>query len=346
PARARSRRPAGQAGRACGRGRHRWRARGSRRPFAPPDHGRSHPRRRRRRARRRHRAVLGGADPGRGRVPPRAARGHVPVRLPQGGRDVAPVAPGGRLQHGPQPAHEDTSRAVSTVFVISITTFTADGALDEAALRAHLRRMADGGVGVYVAGSGSGEGYSLSAAERDRVFEITADELSGRTPARAMGVEPRSAAEMLALAAAAKAAGLDAVQVYSLDLGHGHLPSPGEVERYLRTVLDGADVPLVVSTHQSAGYRIDPVLLAALVADYPHLVGVNCTHADLAYLTAVIDAASGRDVHVGGPAQALTALALGATGYLTSEANLSPALCRQVVDAFDDGDLRRAADSY
>ncbi|HZQ57069.1 MAG TPA: dihydrodipicolinate synthase family protein [Acidimicrobiales bacterium] len=235
---------------------------------------------------------------------------------------------------------------MSTVFVISITTFTADGALDEAALRAHLRRMADGGVGVYVAGSGSGEGYSLSAAERDRVFEITADELSGRTPARAMGVEPRSAAEMLALAAAAKAAGLDAVQVYSLDLGHGHLPSPGEVERYLRTVLDGADVPLVVSTHQSAGYRIDPVLLAALVADYPHLVGVNCTHADLAYLTAVIDAASGRDVHVGGPAQALTALALGATGYLTSEANLSPALCRQVVDAFDDGDLRRAADSY
>jgi len=235
---------------------------------------------------------------------------------------------------------------VSTVFVISITTFTADGGLDEAALRAHLRRMADGGVGVYVAGSGSGEGYSLSAAERDRVFEITAEELSGRTPARAMGVEPRSAAEMLALAAAAKAAGLDAVQVYSLDLGHGHLPSPGEVERYLRTVLDGADVPLVVSTHQSAGYRIDPVLLAALVADYPHLVGVNCTHADLAYLTAVIDAASGRDVHVGGPAQALTAMALGATGYLTSEANLSPALCRQVVDAFDDGDLRRAAASY
>jgi len=235
---------------------------------------------------------------------------------------------------------------VSTVFVISITTFTADGGLDEAALRAHLRRMADGGVGVYVAGSGSGEGYSLSAAERDRVFEITAEELSGRTPARAMGVEPRSAAEMLALAAAAKAAGLDAVQVYSLDLGHGHLPSPGEVERYLRTVLDGADVPLVVSTHQSAGYRIDPVLLAALVADYPHLVGVNCTHADLAYLIAVIDAASGRDVHVGGPAQALTAMALGATGYLTSEANLSPALCRQVVDAFDDGDLRRAAASY
>jgi len=49
---------------------------------------------------------------------------------------------------------------------------------------------------------------------------------------------------------------------------------------------------------------------------------------------------------VGGPAQALSAMALGATGYLTSEANLSPVLCRQVVDGFAGGDLRLAASSY
>jgi len=235
---------------------------------------------------------------------------------------------------------------VNTVFVISITPFTADGALDEPALRGHLRRMAAAGVGAYVAGSGSGEGYSLTPGERDRVFEIAAEELSGRVPARAMGVEPRSAAEMVALAAAAAKAGMDAVQVYSLDLGHGHLPSPTEVERYLRDVLEAADVPLVLSTHQSAGYRVDPSLLSVLASEYPHLAGVNCTHADLGYLASVIDAAAGREVHVGGPAQALSAMALGATGYLTSEANLSPALCKQVVDAYADADLHAAATSY
>jgi 4-hydroxy-tetrahydrodipicolinate synthase len=206
--------------------------------------------------------------------------------------------------------------------------------------------MAAAGVGVYVGGSGSGEGYSLSTAERDRVFEVAAEELSGRVPARAMGVEPRSAAEMVELATAAAKAGLDAVQVYSLDLGHGHLPSPREVERYLREVLGTVDGPLVVSTHQAAGYRIEVDLLASLLTDHPHVIGVNCTHADLGYLAAVIDAAGGRDVHVGGPAQALTAMALGATGYLASEANLSPALCRQVVDAFDAGDLDGAAGCF
>jgi 4-hydroxy-tetrahydrodipicolinate synthase len=235
---------------------------------------------------------------------------------------------------------------VNTVFVISITPFGEGGELDERALRAHFRRMAAAGVGVYVAGSGSGEGYSLSRAERDRVFALAAEELSGRVPARAMGVEPRSAAEMIELATAAQKAGLDAVQVYSLDLGHGHISSGREVERYLRDVLGSVDVPLVVSTHQSAGYRIEPALLSSLRAEYPHLAGINCTHADLGYLAAVIDAAAGRDVHVGGPAQALTAMALGATGYLTSEANLSPARCRQVVDAFAAGDLALAASSF
>jgi 4-hydroxy-tetrahydrodipicolinate synthase len=235
---------------------------------------------------------------------------------------------------------------MNTAFVISITPFLADGALDEPGLRAHLRRMASAGVGVYVGGSGSGEGYSLSSGERDRVFEIAVEELSGRVPARAMGVEPRSAAEMVELASAAAKAGVDAVQVYSLDLGHGHLPSPGEVEQYLRDVFESVEVPLVVSTHQAAGYRVEPDLLASLLAEYPHIVGVNCTHPDLGYLASVVDAAGARDVHVGGPAQALSAMALGATGYLTSEANLSPALCRRVADAFAAGDLGRAAAAY
>ena len=50
---------------------------------------------------------------------------------------------------------------------------------------------------------------------------------------------------------------------------------------------------------------------------FDHVVGVNCSHADLAYLTAIVDAVGDRvEVHVGGPLQALAALALGANGFL------------------------------
>ena len=231
-----------------------------------------------------------------------------------------------------------------STFVISLTPFTEDGALDEAGLRAHLQRLAAAGIGVYLAGSGSGEGYTLSRDERRRVLEIGAEVLAGRVPVRAMGVEPRTAAEVVTLAQDAVTAGLDATQVYSLDLGHGYRPTADEQRTYLRTVLDGAPGDLVISTHQSVGYHYEPALLDELLTEYPRVVGVNVTHRDLVYVSQVVDAVNGRvDVHVGGPMHALGATALGATGYLSSEGNLAPQLCVSLVERIDAGDHDGAA---
>jgi 4-hydroxy-tetrahydrodipicolinate synthase len=231
-----------------------------------------------------------------------------------------------------------------STFVISLTPFTEAGALDDDGLRAHLRRLRDSGIGVYLAGSGSGEGYTLSRAERRRVLEIGAGELAGHVPVRAMGVEPRTAAEVVELAEDAVTAGVEATQVYSLDLGHGYLPTDDEQRTYLRTVLDHAPGDLVVSTHQSVGYHYEPALLDELLSTYPRIVGVNVTHRDLVYVAEVVDAVRGRvDVHVGGPLHALGATALGATGYLSSEGNLAPRLCVALIDAVERGDRDRAA---
>lgn len=223
----------------------------------------------------------------------------------------------------------------ASTFVISITPFQGDGALDLGATRAHLQRMAEGGVGVYLGGGGSGEGYVLTPAESRRLLEVGVEELSGRVPVRAMGTEPRTAAEMISFVRSVSDLGLDAVQVYSLDQGHGHRPTPAEVRRYFRDVLDAVAVPVVLSTHQSVGYQVPVPLLVELADTYPHLIGVNCSHQDLGYLAGIVDALADRlTVHVGGPHLGLTALALGATGFLTSEANLAPRLCAGVVHAF------------
>jgi 4-hydroxy-tetrahydrodipicolinate synthase len=231
-----------------------------------------------------------------------------------------------------------------STFVISLTPFTEDGALDEPGLRAHLRRLRTSGIGVYLAGSGSGEGYTLSRAERRRVLEIGAEELGGAVPVRAMGVEPRTAAEVIELAEDARAAGVDATQIYSLDLGHGYLPTADEQQTYLRTVLDRAPGDLVVSTHQSVGYHYETALIGDLLSEYPSVIGVNVTHRDLVYVAEVVNAVAGRvDVHVGGPLHALGATALGATGYLSSEGNLAPLLCVALVDRLDADDRDGAA---
>jgi 4-hydroxy-tetrahydrodipicolinate synthase len=237
-------------------------------------------------------------------------------------------------------------RAPST-FVISITPFAADGALDESGLRGHLARMRAAGVGVYLGGSGSGEGYTLSTDELVRVLEIGVDELHGHVPVRAMGVEPRTAAQMIELGRVVEQAGVDAMQVYSLDPGHGNQPTSAELEHYLRTVLDAVRVPVVLSSHQSVGYLVPPELLGTLVGEYDHVIGVNATSPDVTYLERVLDAVDGRaDVHVGGPMLALTCLGLGGQGYLSSDANLVPRLCASVITAFAADDLDAALHAY
>lgn len=222
-------------------------------------------------------------------------------------------------------------------FAISITPFTPSGAVDEAALRRHLRRLADGGVGVYVGGGGSGEGYVLSPAEMRTVLDVAVSELGGRV--RAMGVEPRTAASMIEFIDEAGSAGVEAAQVYSLDVGHGHHPTEAELSEYFTSVLASTSLPCVISSHQSVGYRLPVRLLASLAERFPHVVGVNCSHPDLGYLAGVIDAVGVRcPVYVGGPGQALACLALGGRGFLSSEANLAPALCASVGQAYEAGD--------
>jgi len=235
----------------------------------------------------------------------------------------------GTVIAGPRPA---------SVFAVSITPFDVDGQIDEAAFRKHLQRMVAAGIGVYVGGGGSGEGFVLTPSERRRILDIAAEELSGNVPFRSMGVEARSAEEMIDYARVAQSVGVDAAQIYSLDLGHGHLPTQGEILRYLTDVLSAVTVPCVLSTHQSVGYRISVDSIVRVVDRFDHVVGVNSSHADLAYLAAIIDAVGDKvDTHVGGPLQALTALALGANGFLSSEANLAPRLCSSVVAAYEQG---------
>ena len=236
---------------------------------------------------------------------------------------------------------------VPGAFVISITPFGPDGTLDDDALAAHLRRLGAAGLGVYVAGGGSGEAYSMSPDEIRRVLTVAAAELKGVVPVRGMGVEPRRADDMVRFAAMAAEAGLDAVQIYSLELGHGERAVDREIRRYYDDVLSAVELPVVLSTHMSVGYLLPVRLVADLVASYDGIVGVNCTSPDMAYVRALIDATEPAvPVHVGVPGQAFLTWAAGGSGFLTSEANLLPQTAALVVDRYRAGDLAGAFALY
>jgi 4-hydroxy-tetrahydrodipicolinate synthase len=95
------------------------------------------------------------------------------------------------------------------------------------------------------------------------------------------------------------------------------------------------------------GYNIPIEMLERLAGDYDHLIGVNLTTPDLLHLTEAIARLRPRlELHVGGPMNTLTALALGANGFLSSEAAIAPRLCQSVIAFWADGQLEDAFEAY
>lgn len=225
-----------------------------------------------------------------------------------------------------------------STFCCSITPFDAKGRLDEEAAEAHFARIAAAGVNLYVGGSSPGEGYSLSEEEVTRLQEIAVKAAGGKVQVRAMGVEPRHAEEMVAFLRRAADAGVDACQIYSLDMGHGLKPQPPELESYFRAALDACPVPAILSSHAFAGYNPSTDLLCRLSDDYPKLIGVNLTTPDLTHLTDSIEKLCPRlEIHVGGPMNTPVVLGLGGNGFLSSEASLCPKLAGNVISHFKAG---------
>lgn len=228
-------------------------------------------------------------------------------------------------------------------FGMAATPFKADGSLDEDSLRLHLQHLVASGCGVYLGSGGSGEGHSLSVPERARLYAIGVEVCKGRVPVCANPPEQRTAQAMIETFRTAAEAGVDMVQIYQVDGGHGMRPTPRELERYLRTVLDAVNHPTALSVHFYSGYLPSAAMLAGLCRDYPQIRAMNAIGVPIGYHVELIDTLGPDiDIYVG-TRQILEGFPLGAAGYMAAEPNIAPYLCRAIVEHYVAGDIRACA---
>src|SRR5688500_1653009 len=98
------------------------------------------------------------------------------------------------------------------ILPVLATAFTADGALDEAGCRAIVRyNLAAGAHGIVTLGHAS-EFASLSDRERERVIDLTIDEVGGRVPV-IIGTAGTSTEVAILFARYARDAGADGLMV-------------------------------------------------------------------------------------------------------------------------------------
>lgn len=235
------------------------------------------------------------------------------------------------------------------IFSMSITPFSKSGGLDEGALRAHLRFMAGANVGVFLGSYGSGEGHLLREREIERLYEVGVEELKGKAPVYASALGFTETDHVIAQAKRAAAIGVDAVQVHPPRPGPSAIrPTQEELTGFYRDVLETVTTPVILTNQMvMVGYEVPVELFAALVAQYPNVIGINTVQPDFPYLVRLVDAVGAKvAVRVGHIGQLVTALALGARGAVCFEPNVAPRLCASVVSSYRRGDYGEALQGF
>jgi 4-hydroxy-tetrahydrodipicolinate synthase len=234
-----------------------------------------------------------------------------------------------------------------SAIVHSLTPFDEKMRVDEAALRKHLRRLRDAGVGVYIGAAGAAEGYTLTREERETIVAVAVEELKGKVPVRAAGVEPRDTAEMVELLRSAERLKVDAAQIYSLDMGHGLVPNRKEIETYFMTAIEATSLPVIISNQQKVGYGLPLDLVEQLAARYPNLRGFAYDVGDTFYMIELIKRLGDRlEIHCSGTENALFTLSMGGNGYQGMEGNIAPRLAASVVGGFVAKDMDLMHESF
>lgn len=220
-----------------------------------------------------------------------------------------------------------------------VTPFAAGGTrLDERALGDLVAWQVGQGTEGLVVGGPTGEGPTLTEAERDRVLRVALEATGGRIPVIA-ATESNCTRTAVARTRAAEAAGAAATLAVTPFYNR---PTQEGLFRHYAAIAAAAERPLLLhAVPARTGIELRPETLARLAA-LPGFAGLVDSTGDLARLTAVAGADPGFLHLSGDDATAAAHATMGGQGCVSVVANLVPGACAALQRAARAGDHARA----
>lgn len=202
-----------------------------------------------------------------------------------------------------------------------VTHFNAELQFAEARYRDHLAWQSSYDVAGLFAAGGTGEGFSLTSAEMDRVVRAAVDEVAGKVPVIAPATG--GTAVSVAQAQAAQAAGAAGLLVFPPYLTEAS--QEGLVE-HISAVCRSTDLGVIVYSRANA--VLTDVTVAAAVDRNPNLIGLKDGVGDIEQMTRTYARLGDRLIYIGGlptaETFALPLLQLGVSTYSSALYNFLP----------------------
>lgn len=223
--------------------------------------------------------------------------------------------------------------------MVAIVTPFKNGAIDEKALGDLIEFHIKNGTDVIVPCGTTGESATLSHEEHHRVVEFTVKTVNKRIPVVA-GAGSNSTSETLELTRYAKKAGADGVLLIT---PYYNKPTQEGLYRHFTNVADSVDIPVIL---YNVPGRTSVNMLPATVArlrEHKNIVGIKEATGDMKQVSEIIRLC-GRDFDVlsGDDFTTLPLLCLGGVGAISVTANIAPADCAAMFDAFFAGNMPEA----
>ena len=211
-----------------------------------------------------------------------------------------------------------------------VTHFTDDLQFDEAAYRKHLGWLAEYPVAGLFAAGGTGEGFSLTFDETDRVVRAAVDEVAGSLPVLAPATG--STANAVAQAKAAEAAGADGLLLMPPYLTES---SQAGLVEHVTQVCQATGLGVVVYSRANAVLQDEAV--ATLADRNPTMIGFKDGVGSIEQMTRTYARVGDRLMYVGGlptaETFALPLLQLGVSTYSSALFNFVPQWAIEFYDA-------------
>lgn len=223
----------------------------------------------------------------------------------------------------------------SGLLAFPVTHFKPDLSFDEQPYRSSIHRNIEhGAVGLFAPG-GTGEFFSLTMAEAERVARAAVEEAKGRVPI--VGGTGYGTAMAVDFAKTAERAGADAVLVlppYLLGVEQAGL------EAHVDAICKAIGIGVIVYNRDNAIYAAETV--ARLADRHRNMIGYKDGHGDVEQLVRVRQIVGDRLVYIGGmPTAEVFAVpyyAAGFTTYSSAVYNFLPETAMQFFKALRSGE--------